>query len=70
MLYNVYVGMFTGRLCFSLMVRTGMIMVGLQTKCTWQEQNLAAKTQKNKVEKLRRNSAMLHAEQKWALGPR
>jgi hypothetical protein len=29
-----------------------------------------AKTQKNKVEKLRRNSASLHTERKWAPGPR
>jgi hypothetical protein len=30
----------------------------------------AMKTHNNKVEKLRRNSAMLHAEHKWVLGPR
>jgi hypothetical protein len=62
------VGMFIGRVCFSLMERTIVMMAGLQPECTWQEQQPVAKTQKNKVEKLRRNNIELHAECKRAQG--
>jgi hypothetical protein len=32
------VGMFIGRVCLSLMVRTTMMLVDLQAKCAWKEQ--------------------------------
>jgi hypothetical protein len=71
------VGMFIGRVCLSLIEITTVMMEGLQT--VYMErieannedtEEQAAKTQKNKVEKMRRNSAALHAEHKWAPGPR
>jgi hypothetical protein len=50
----VSVGMFTGRVCFSLMARRTTMMAGLQTECTWQEQQPTVKTQKNKQRRNKR----------------
>jgi hypothetical protein len=49
---------------------TNRVYMAIIASSSEETEEQAAKTQKNKVEKLRRNSATLHEEHKWAPGPR
>jgi hypothetical protein len=59
------VGMFTGRVCLSLMERTTTMLARFTDRVCMAR--ITMKTQKSKLERLRRNNAELHVERKCVL---